>query len=135
MGHGGKISLPVALCLVGVAMLIVMGQLVHGCGRTREAHKALQRQFWCEKCSKEFEAPWRANKAVCPECEQETTIVRHYYVCKECAARFLAFDMDMPSAMVRLPGEGWDVSFYDLAEIECPKCQSKETALETYKKR
>jgi len=135
MGRGGNISLPVALALVGVAILIVMGQLARGCSRTREANKALQRQFWCEKCSKEFEAPWRANKAVCPECKQETSIVRHYYVCKACGARFLAFDMDMPTCTIRLSGQDWGGSLYNLPEIECPKCHSKETALEKYKKR
>ena len=135
MGRGGKISLSAALGLVGLAMLIIIIQLARGCSRTHEAHKALQRQFWCENCSKEFEVPWRANKAACPECKQDTFIIRHYYVCKECKTRFLAFDADMQSSMVWRPGQDEEISYYDLEEIECPKCQSTKTALEKYKKR
>ena len=135
MGRGGKTSLPAALGLVGLAMLIVIVQLVRGCNRTREANKAIQRQFWCEDCSKEFMAPFRDTKAACPECKQETFIVRHYHVCKGCGTRFLAFDMDMQDGMARLPGQDFDYSLYNLPEIECPKCHSTKTALEKYKKR
>ncbi len=135
MGRGGKISLSAALGLVGLAMLIVIIQLARGCSRTHEANKALQRQFLCEDCSKEFEAPWRDIKAACPECKQDTYIVRYYYVCKGCEARFLAFDADMQSSMVWRPGQDEEISYYDLEKIECPKCQSSETALEKYKKR
>ncbi len=135
MGRGGKISLSAVLGLVGLAMLIVIIQLARGCSRTHEAHKALRRQFWCEECSKEFEAPWRDNKAACPECKQDTFIMRHYYVCKECEARFLAFDMYTPDGTVWLPGQDDEIASHELQRIECPECHSQETALEKYKKR
>jgi Zn finger protein HypA/HybF involved in hydrogenase expression len=136
VGISGKAGLPVALGLVALAILVGFIQMVRGCHHRVAVKKPLSRPFWCEQCQEEFMAPYRNPTAVCPKCKQETTIVRHYYVCAKCGERFLAFDVRMSDKMARLPGGDWDQSVYHLSRVfECPKCGSTDTALEKYTRR
>ena len=131
-----KAAPAIAFGLIALAILIVLIQMGRGCHRRAVGKKALSRPFWCEQCQKEFMAPWRNPTAVCPECKQETSVIRHYYVCEKCGERFLAFDVRMADQMARLPGGDWDQSVYHIPHtFPCPKCGAPETALEKYKRR
>jgi DNA-directed RNA polymerase subunit RPC12/RpoP len=130
-----KTRVTVVLGLIVLALIVGIIQLGRGCHHKAQARKALMRPFWCEKCQKEFMAPWRDITATCPDCKQETSVVRYYYVCRKCGERFHAYDLNLSTQDMRLHGEEWGPPIYPLPEFECPKCHSKETALERYNRR
>ena len=133
---GAHKAFPIVLAAVVLVALIAGISRIGGCRQQARARRPLERPFWCEACQKEFMASVRSIKAVCPTCRKETTVIRHYYVCKKCSERFLAYDVEMTGEVARLPGGEWDVSVYDLPRpLTCPKCGSNETALEKYEQR
>jgi Zn finger protein HypA/HybF involved in hydrogenase expression len=126
----------IAAGLVVVAVVVVVVSVLLHRHREAEVMKPLVRPFWCEQCQAEFMAGARDIRAVCPKCNTESTVIRHYHICANCGERFLAYDLEMVSGMARLPGQDEEVYFQHLPRsFQCPKCGATDSTLEKYERR
>ncbi len=114
----------IVLCVfAGVFLVVREARKEH---RIRKEHaKGVTRFWYCEACEKEVVVaggahPW----AICPTCNQKTTIIRVKAKCKNCKHEFAQFEVDAPTRSHRSLGGYWGDDF--ATNAPCPECGSKD---------
>lgn len=115
----------IVLCVAAGIFILMRRGREDEAARDATISKVLTRFWYCEPCDKEFLAeggadPW----AICPKCDQKTTIVREKRWCKNCKHEFVRFECDAPTSRLRPLGGYWGEDFDTNAP--CPQCGSKD---------
>lgn len=118
------ISVAIIAFCVGTGIYLFYQDAAHKEMDRRELKKKLAACFYCDACEKEFLAEGGVPSTPCPECGEDTSVIRLRKRCERCEYEFVAYEHDIRTNQQRYPEGDWHTSV-DI-DIPCPQCNNKK---------